>query len=92
MRAFTRVCVELGALLVGTVAIGLVSAWALPLAGLLLCLAGLTVLIERERELAEADQLEPRRPALPSPSAGPSTALVAYRPPGPLMPWKPSSS
>jgi hypothetical protein len=89
MRAFTRVCVELSALLVGTVTIGLVSAWALPLAGLLLTLAGLTVLIERER--AQLDEpVELPRPALPAPSAGPSTALVAYRPPGPLMPWKPS--
>ena len=87
MRTFTRVCVELGALLVGTVAIGLVSAWALPLAGLILSLAGLTVLIERERRLQQAEELEPVLRALPAPSVGPSTALVAYRPPGALVPW-----
>jgi hypothetical protein len=69
--------------------VGLVSAWALPLAGLILCLAALTVLIERERQLEQADPVEPRRPVLPAASPGTSTALVAYRPPGALVPWKP---
>jgi hypothetical protein len=89
MRAFNRVCVELSALLVGTVAIGLVSAWALPLAGLILSLSGLTVLIERERQLEPSDEAEARPVELPPVrSVRPSMALVAYRPPGPLVRWE----
>jgi hypothetical protein len=68
MRRFSRVCLELSVVLVVAALTGLVSGWALPLAGLVLLLGVLTVLIERERQLGLVDDLPL---AADDPDAGP---------------------
>ena len=89
MPGFRRVCVEIGVALVLAVVTGVATRWALPIALLLFTLAGLTVVVEREEqahlELVEEAAPVAEEPVVEQVAPTPSSALVPYRPPGPLM-------